>query len=399
MMKFIHKIHLWLSVPFGAIITLVCFSGAMLVFEPEITRWIRSDVYYVSSRQTDPIEMGRLMETVKATLPDSVSITGVTVFNDKDRTYQVNLSKPRRASIFIDQYSGRITGKSERIAFFSTMFKMHRWLLDNANLHGNGIKTGKMLVGISTLVFVIALLTGVAIWWPRARKNLRRNLTVPFKNGWKGLWKGLHVAGGMYALIVLLAMSLTGLTWSFGWYRSAFYKVCGVEYSSANPHAGTKHEKTGISRNANSNSGQHGGNRHSIKPSHRTIQEKMQRDSEFCRWQQVYNELARQNPCADRITIGRDEASVTLGVNGNTRAADRYEIDRHSGKISNVIRYAGTADADKLRGWIYSIHTGNLGGMTTRILWFLGALIGASLPLTGYYIWVRHLKNKKHPIT
>ncbi len=118
MMKFIHKIHLWLSVPFGAIITLVCFSGAMLVFEPEITRWIRSDVYYVSSRQTDPIEMGRLMETVKATLPDSVSITGVTVFNDKDRTYQVNLSKPRRASIFIDQYSGRITGKSERIAFF-----------------------------------------------------------------------------------------------------------------------------------------------------------------------------------------------------------------------------------------------------------------------------------------
>ena len=101
----------------------------------------------------------------------------------------------------------------------------------------------------------------------------------------------------------------------------------------------------------------------------------------------------------DRITIGRDEASVTLGVNGNTRAADRYEIDRHSGKISNVIKYAGTADADKLRGWIYSIHTGNLGGMTTRILWFLGALIGASLPLTGYYIWVRHLKNKKHPIT
>ncbi len=37
---------------------------------------------------------------------------------------------------------------------------MHRWLLDNANPHGNGIKTGKMLVGISTLVFVIALLTG-----------------------------------------------------------------------------------------------------------------------------------------------------------------------------------------------------------------------------------------------
>ena len=32
MKKIFEKIHLWLSVPFGLIITLICFSGAMLVF-------------------------------------------------------------------------------------------------------------------------------------------------------------------------------------------------------------------------------------------------------------------------------------------------------------------------------------------------------------------------------
>lgn len=48
MMKFFRKVHLWLSVPFGIIVTLVCFSGAMLIFEPEITRAVKSDVYYVS---------------------------------------------------------------------------------------------------------------------------------------------------------------------------------------------------------------------------------------------------------------------------------------------------------------------------------------------------------------
>ena len=137
-MKFFHKIHLWLSVPFGLVITLICFSGAMLVFEPEITRHVKSDIYYVASAKGEPVDMGELMETVKATLPDSVSITGVTVFRDKNRTYQVNLSKPRRASVFIDQYSGRITGKYERIGFFSTMFKLHRWLLDSADPRGDG---------------------------------------------------------------------------------------------------------------------------------------------------------------------------------------------------------------------------------------------------------------------
>jgi len=117
-MRFFHKIHLWLSVPFGIIITVICFSGAMLVFEPEITRSLRRDVYYVASVESRPVDLGELMESVKATLPDSVSITGVTVFNDRERTYQVNLSKPRRAALFVDQYSGEITGRYERMAFF-----------------------------------------------------------------------------------------------------------------------------------------------------------------------------------------------------------------------------------------------------------------------------------------
>ncbi len=123
------------------------------------------------------------------------------------------------------------------------MFRLHRWLLDSANPHGDGIKVGKLLVGISTLIFVIALITGVVIWWPRARKKLGRSLSISFKGGWRGFWKGLHVAGGIYSLILLLAMSLTGLTWSFPWYRTAFYSVCGVEYAPrnlGNPENGRK---------------------------------------------------------------------------------------------------------------------------------------------------------------
>lgn len=359
-MKIVHKIHLWLSVPFGVIITLICFSGAMLVFEPEITRSLKNDVYYVASSKGKPIDMRELMETVQATLPDSVSITGVTVFDDKDRTYQVNLSKPRRASLFIDQYTGKITGKNERLSFFSTMFKLHRWLLDSANPHGEGFKVGKTIVGVSTLIFVIALISGVIIWWPRARKSFKRSLSISFTDGWRKFWKGLHVAGGMYALILLLAMSLTGLTWSFNWYRTAFYAVCGVEHTTRN----SKSEHS--SRN----------NRH----------------PDFSHWQQIYDGLNAKEPDAVQITIGNETANVKFGNSGNNRASDSYKFNNRSGKITHVIKYADTAPTDRLRGWIYSIHTGVIGGMITRILWFLGALLGASLPLTGYYIWIKHLK-------
>ena len=399
MMKIFRKIHLWLSVPFGIIITLICFSGAMLIFEPEITRSVKSDVYYVSSSEGEPLPLGELMETVKATLPDSVSITGVTVFSDKDRTYQVNLSKPRRASLFIDQYSGRITGKYERIGFFSTMFKLHRWLLDGANPHGDGVKVGKLLVGISTLIFVIALITGVVIWWPRARKNFRRSMTISFKDGWRGLWKSLHVAGGMYALVFVLAMSLTGLTWSFNWYRTAFYAVCGVEHTPRNFAASTN-EKSSERVNGSEGRGNHRGGRQGERGEGRRKHgegrgEGRRHHSEFGRWQQVYDELKAQNPDAPQITVGAETASVTLGVTGNGRASDKYEFNRRSGEITPVTKYADSVPTDKLRGWIYSIHTGSLGGMITRVLWLIGALLGASLPLTGYYIWIKHLMHPK----
>ena len=390
-MKLFRKIHLWLSVPFGIIITLVCFSGAMLIFEPEITRAVHSDVYYVSEVKDEPLPMGELMETVKASLPDSVSITGVTVFSAKDRTYQVALSKPRRASVFVDQYTGVVTGSYERLGFFSTMFKLHRWLLDSANPHGEGVKVGKLLVGISTLVFVIALITGVVIWWPRARKNLRKSLSISFSNGWKGLWKGLHVAGGMYALVLLLAMSLTGLTWSFNWYRSAFYAVCGVEHTPRNfaapAAAGAERQKEGgHGERGGRGEGREGGGRHGGEGRKR---------SEFGRWQQVYNELSERYPQAPQITVGNETATVKVGSFGNSRASDKYSFSRRSGELELQSTYADTLPADKLRGWIYSIHTGSLGGLITRILWLLGALLGASLPLTGYYIWIRHLTMKK----
>ena len=49
----------------------------------------------------------------------------------------------------------------------------------------------------------------------------------------------------------------------------------------------------------------------------------------------------------------------------------------------------------RLRGWIYSVHAGTFGGLLTRVLWFIASLFGASLPLTGYWLWLRRLRKKR----
>ena len=136
MKKIFRTLHLWLSVPFGLLVSLICFSGAMLVFENEITEWSRPDLYQVKEIKAEPLPVEMLLERVAETLPDSVSVAGVSIPSEKGRTWQVNLSKPRRASVYIDPYTGEVKGKYERPAFFLTMFKLHRWLLDSMKPDG-----------------------------------------------------------------------------------------------------------------------------------------------------------------------------------------------------------------------------------------------------------------------
>ena len=92
---------------------------------------------------------------------------------------------------------------------------------------------GKVIVGITTFVMVVILVSGIVIWIPRTRKALRNRLVVSCTKGWWRFWYDSHVSLGIYVTLFLLVMALTGLTWSFQWYRTAAYGLFGV--STARP--------------------------------------------------------------------------------------------------------------------------------------------------------------------
>ena len=383
MKKALRKIHLWLSVPTGIIITLVCFSGAMLVFEKEITEAIKPELYFVKEAKGEPIPMQQLMEKVEETLPDSVSISGVTVFADSTRTYQVSLSKPRRASIYVNQYTGEVTGRSERLPFFNTMFRLHRWLL------GSSSGVGKLLTGICTLVLVFILITGILMWLTNRNKPLKASLAIHVTKGWGRFWHDLHVAGGIYTTIFLLAMALTGLTWSFSWYRTGFYACFGVESSEkggAHGEGGNSHGEGRGSRGEGRYSHGDGRNNHEGK---RGEGRGFHRRSPYRHWDDVLNEVALKNPGYQQITLKPEVAEVVPEGRLSMRAADKYSYDRRSGEITDVQLYSAGKKDTKVRSGVYMVHTGSWGGIITRILNFLAAFIGATLPLTGYWLWFR----------
>lgn len=363
-MTLMKKLHLWLSVPFGLVIFITCFSGAMLVFEKEITAAIYRELYTVEQVGEKALPLEQLAEIVSRTLDEGVEVTGITVFDSAEKAYQVKLSKPKHASVYVNQYTGEVKGSYKRLPFFATMFRLHRWLMDPTP--NAGVFVGKTIVGISTLVFVVILITGLVVWFPRSKKMLRNRLTIKLDKGWRRFWYDLHVAGGFYALVVLLAMALTGLTWSFPWYRTAFYNVFGVDMQKPVAQNDTHNKREGRNK-----------------------------ADRFASWQSAFDNVKMLRPEASKMTVAKGEVSVTVDGWGNQRASDKYKFSEQTGEIVSEQLYVDSSRANKLRGWIYSVHVGSFGGIATRIIAFLVALFGASLPLTGYYLWIRRLYVRK----
>ncbi|MDR3184850.1 MAG: PepSY domain-containing protein, partial [Prevotellaceae bacterium] len=238
MRKFLLKLHLWLAFPLGLIVTVICLSGALLVFRTEIEGALHPDRYFVPADGTrlhlvphipgevqprpntaTPLSLAQLGVLVEAQLGEPV--TGFSVPSDPARNYMATPASNPRASAYVDPYTGEVVARTGGGSFFGTMLKLHRWLLHPA--------VGKPVVGYTTLLFVVILVTGIVITVPKHRKQWKRVLTVHTRKGWRRFWRDLHVGAGMWVAVVLLALALTGLTWSFRWYNTAFYRALGAD--------------------------------------------------------------------------------------------------------------------------------------------------------------------------
>ena len=373
MKKIFRKIHLWLSIPVGLFISLICFSGAILVFETEITECINRKLYVVDKSNGERLPVSEIVQKVTAELPDSASVSSVQISSNPKRTYRLGIEGQNRTSVYVNPYTGEIvdTHTHKPNNFFGQVRQLHRWLM----FRGDSRIIGKRIVGISTIVMVVILLTGLIVWLPKNRKMARNRLRIRFRSGWRIFWYDFHVAIGFYATLLLLIMALTGLTWSFGWYRNMFYSAFGVEMQQS--HQG----------------GSGAGNR---QQRGRNMREEKKPSIDYTIWDKAVEGALKNAESYKTLTVTSNAVSiVSNNVFSNNRASDRYTFDSETGVITEISLYTEQPRQNKLRGWIYSFHTGSWGGIVVKILYFIAAIVGGLLPLTGYYLWFKRKYKRK----
>ncbi len=386
MKKIFAKIHLWLSLPLGIVLTVVCLSGAVLVFEGEITRALHPELYQVAApADARPLQPSQLADRIGEQMPDSLHLVSLQLSARSDEPCMAAFRETGRKQLSVDPYTGHVNGWAESPAFFGTVRKLHRWLLDPPPSKGEK-SVGKAIVGVSTLALVLILVSGLILWIPRSRKVLRNRLQVSCSDGRRRFWHDCHVSLGFYATLLLLVMALTGLTWSFGWYRTAAYALFGGTQQTVAAQEDLSRKVDSGNRQSRARSGE--------RTAGREHGETETRPFDHAVWDDVLEQLTAHYTAYKTIVLTQTEAQVTR--RSAMRRIDRATFDPRNGRLAEITRYEDTPRQQRLRGWFYTFHTGTWGGIWTKILYFLAALIGATLPLTGYYLWWKRYSNKKN---
>lgn len=285
--------------------------------------------------------------------------------------------------VFRSEICGWLGVEMRDAEFFRWVMRLHRWLLDTPVQPHGGLSAGRVIMGITAMACTLTLITGVVAWWPKNMKMLRARLTVKVRSGWMRFVHDSHVSLGIYAVVFLLLMSLTGPVWSFGWYRSgATAVICAnattsAESKSADRSAVTSQPHDGGAQSASKE--QPVGREQSVGvPSMETGS--------------VEVGSAGDSPTGSEPSAARHDSGDNKGVKSATGQGHGHSHDQ--GKVQGKGRGHGGNKSSAQKTFI-SLHLGTWGGTAMRVIYFLASLIGGFLPISGYYIWLKKRSIRK----
>lgn len=370
-------LHLWVGLITGIIIVIVSITGCMQVFDEELFALFHRDLVHV--KETGTIRpVSELLQIAQKAIGKNKKITDIRM-GTADQSYvftatQLNKRKDIKLSyfsqfkyrddIYVDQYHGKVLGVIDtRYEFFNVTEQLHRQLLLVKPV-------GSVIVGSSILLFLLMMITGFILWLPKNYRQLKQNLSVRWKAKWKRVNYDLHNSFGFYVLPIAMIIAITGLTWSFKWWEKGIYNAFG----SAKPVV--------LLRTApNITTGDTSGNH--LNEILASLQQKLQG-----------NYLA----IGLNLPEGKERSLMAFVYHKNRtdgwRNISYYYFDTRTGKQFDQLEHAQKPIGLKWRNSNKDIHTGRIYGLPTQIMAFLASFICASLPITGFLIWLGR-RNKK----
>lgn len=386
--KFWFKAHFILGLAFGFILLITATTGGLLSFEKEILKLINSKSYVVAvPNDVKKAQAHEMIAALKQHIPDA-KINAVTLSSNPTSSAVITIasSNPQqRKSInyYINPYTCELLPHIQGESFFKTVEDIHRRLM-----LGN---IGKQLVGVSSIVLVILLFSGLYLYFPRLKRTFLASFTFSFKSKGRYFLHSIHSSVGLWVLPLYLVAVLTGLYWSYDWYRQGLHTLSGVPLPvkptmNVNKSAQNRMDTLALEQNKK-------------EPQLNRKKSTITVDTQLSKAFKMFEIFLQKEYSSATIRVPNKGSVYTISYFDediiHSRARNQMQIDIHSWELLKHERYENKPLNEKLIGSMLPLHSGEFFGIIGQTLMFIACMLMPLFAITGLMLYLNRKQKKK----
>jgi uncharacterized iron-regulated membrane protein len=365
--KTIRFIHLWLGLLSGLVVFIIATTGAIWSFESEISNFLYP-YRNVEIEDKPVISIAKIKKIVAPHLQNTSAI----YYNGKDKSIEVREwnkvdGETINNYLNLNPYSGEILKiRKNESTFFDYVLDLHINLMLG--------EFGHTIVKYATFIFLFLLISGIYLWWPKKKKGIKQRITLDWKKTtkWKRKNYDLHSVLGFYASLIIIFAVLTGLAWSFKWVDKTIYSVAtlGEKYKDYTENSSSKKDASAI------------------------------QDIDDVILNRAKKEFGKPYESWNYYFAKENNESISVYINPDIDTfykSSSYFFDQRTAQLLLSESSKTKNNGQNIRDMYFDIHIGKILGLPGQLLMFFSSILVASLPITGFLIWLgrRNKKNNK----
>ncbi|QIO36741.1 PepSY-associated TM helix domain-containing protein [Bradyrhizobium sp. 1(2017)] len=375
------QVHSIAGLVLALLFALIALTGAIMSFEDEIFDHLNAGIMHVAPQAAPALMPDELVARLKAA-QDVGKVSAVMLSSDPSAAVRVRFGRDeqgaRPTSLYVDPYDARVLGSPRGEEFFATVRRLHRWLL----IPGDAKGWGRQITGVAALGLIVMLVSGLVLRWPRRAGSVKTWLKPNLSLGGRALHRSLHAIIGTWVLPIYLVMTLTGLWYSFDWYKD------GVVWLLSRPEvAATKMQPKMPTKSPRA-----AGRSEPVQPIGFD-----QAWTTFQREEGGHFAKALLTLPAGPGTVIRIRSWGKETTLDTTR--DEFRVDALSGQVVSAERYADKTLGERIIANVLDIHRGALLGWPGKLAFMIAAALMPLFSVTGILLYLsrRRLRRPARP--
>ncbi|MBB3803188.1 sulfite reductase (NADPH) flavoprotein alpha-component [Xanthomonas arboricola] len=356
------QLHWLLGITAGLVLSVMGLTGASMSFENELVRLANPPLVQLAQRHAAgeralPVDVLLQRLDLAPTTSGPPPVTRMLIDPTGERPSNARLAAKGSARVYFDPYTGERVAAPRLSSTFAFLEDLHR--------HLTAGKRGQAVTGACTLILLFFCASGLYLRWPRRWWSLRTWWVVEWRRQGRSFLWSLHAVFGTWCLLVYLLIALTGLTWSYPWYRDGMAAVLGGEP---------------VARD----------DRRDRRPA--TV--------DFARVQRTLDGIPATHHAALDLRIPA-RAGQALNVRflpdhaDHDRALNALDLDAASGAVLRRHDYAARPRGQQLMVSMFALHSGSFFGLPGRIVVMLASLGMSVFFVSGWMLYLDRRGKKR----